>query len=252
MIVFDADDTLWRTQELYDEAKARFFAWLAELGHDPGAAVSAYTEIDLANVARLGFSRERFPSSMEATYRALCSSRSREPDPAGVVQARTFATWVFDSTPELRPDAEAALERLEGSFRLILFTAGDPDVQWARIQGSGLSGRFDHVHVVAQKTVGTWRALLEEVSAVPERTWSVGNSVRSDINPALELGLRCVLIAARSWAYEQASLPPEGSYSPSAGVWRAETLTDAADIILSLTHGPARADGIRLEDPSRR
>jgi putative hydrolase of the HAD superfamily len=233
VIVFDADDTLWTTQELYDSAKARFFAWLASFGHDPGAAASLYSEIDLENVTRLGLSRERFPSSMEATYRALCSSQSREPEAAGVAQARTFATWVFEATPALRPGAEEVLERLAETYRLVLFTAGDPEVQWARIRASGLAGYFDQVRVTPRKTVDSWRSLLRELPARADTTWSVGNSVRSDINPALELGLRCVLISAPTWAHEQEPLLPEKSWPSTAEVWRAETLTGVAEMILA-------------------
>ncbi|MDF1501322.1 HAD family hydrolase [Roseisolibacter sp. H3M3-2] len=225
-IVFDGDDTLWDTQALYDEAKTRFFALLAERGYSAVSVQSTFEEIDVANVARFGFSRERFPQSMRETYEYLCREADRRPKEAVVRQAMALGSAVFDSRPAVRADAARTLAQLREHYRLVLFTAGDEKVQRMRVEQSQLGQHFDAVRIVAQKSSETWRELLRAEHLPAASTWSVGNSVRSDINPALELGMRCVLVAARSWAYEQAEL--------GSTIWRAAELTEAATIVLSV------------------
>lgn len=242
VIVLDGDDTLWMTQELYDDAKAQFFALLSELGHDRDAAAVKFSEIDVANVAQLGLSRRRFPGSMQETYEVICREAGTVPDEAIVARVVALGNAVFDTVPSVRPDAAAMLNRLRQSYGLVLFTAGDRDVQRSRIEQSGLGVYFDAVHIPPEKTLDAWHGLLRAEGLTAASTWSVGNSVRSDINPALQLGLRCVVVAARTWNYESVALaePPDGTH-----VWHATTLAEAAQIIL-------RADGITTDvAPSR-
>jgi putative hydrolase of the HAD superfamily len=233
-IVFDGDDTLWATQELYDAAKEHFFSLLAELGHSRDDAVAKFARIDVANVARLGLARERFPQSMQETYEAFCRAAGVEPDSLIAERAVAIGRAVFEAVPVVRPDARDVLGALRASYRLILFTAGDPEVQQQRIEQSGLGQYFDSIHITPQKSLETWGELLTKEDLHGAAAWSVGNSVRSDINPALRHGMRCVVVAGRTWEYERVALEhsPDGVH-----VWHAATLSEAAHVICSIDHG---------------
>lgn len=227
-IVFDGDDTLWATQELYDDAKERFFALLAEIGHNRDSAAVEFARIDVANVARLGFSKERFPRSMRETYEFFQCLAGVSPDPEVAEKAAAIGRAVFTAVPTVRDDARAVLEELRSLYRLVLFTAGDLDVQRRRIEQTGLAEYFDHVCIAPQKSDDAWTYMNAELSPNSRAAWSVGNSVRSDINPALRLGLRSVVVAGKSWEYERSTLaaPPVGAYALNA-----RTLGEAFEMI---------------------
>jgi putative hydrolase of the HAD superfamily len=233
-IVFDGDDTLWETQALYDDAKECFFSLLARRGFSPESVAAKFEEIDVGNVARLGFSRERFPHSMLETYEFCCRQAGQNPDETIARHVMALGSAVFDTRPAVRADAVDVLERLRKLYRIVLLTAGDHNVQRARIEQSQLGQYFDAVRIVPLKSYEAWSELVATDRLHPGQTWSVGNSVRSDINPAIALGMKCVLVAAQSWAYEQGALavPVDG-----ARLWQVAELTEAAQIMLSADDG---------------
>lgn len=245
VIVFDGDDTLWGTQELYDEAKARFFALVHELGHDHAMAESKFADIDVANVARFGLSRERFPTSMRETYEFLCLTAGAPTRPDIVRQAASIAQGVFDATPAVRADAASVLTKLSSLYRLVLFTAGDDQVQRTRVERSGLAQYFTSIHITPSKTRDSWERLLVTERSDPRCAWSIGNSVRSDINPALKLGLRCVIVAGRTWQYERTALAQLDD--DAARVWRANTLSEAAAFVIANDRHSSAASGSARE-----
>jgi putative hydrolase of the HAD superfamily len=229
-IIFDGDDTLWATQELYDEAKERFFALLEKLGHNRESTGAKFTEIDVANVRRFGLSRARFPTSMQETYEFFCRATGAHSDAGVAARAVALGNSVFDMPPRAHPDVIGTLQRLRGqAYRLLLFTAGDEDVQLRRIEQTSLRPYFDAVRITPLKTPEAWTELVRSEGLCVARTWSVGNSLRSDINPALDIGMRCVLIAAKTWEYERIGAGQKGEAAP---VWCARTLGDAARAII--------------------
>jgi putative hydrolase of the HAD superfamily len=224
-VVFDGDDTLWDTQVLYDMAKNEFFQVLGDLGFARDVVATKFAEIDVGNVERLGLSRLRFPTSMRQTYEFLCEATGEGVRDDVSAHVARIAGRVFESTPVVRPDAVEALSLIGAYYRLVLFTAGDEEVQWMRVRQSGLQSRFDVVEVLPQKTSETWARLLRSKGLRASATWSIGNSVRSDINPALDLGLRCVLVSGGGWEFERALIA-------KGHVWRTAGLREAADIVL--------------------
>jgi putative hydrolase of the HAD superfamily len=230
-IIFDGDDTLWATQELYDDAKARFYDLLSHEGYGTDEVAAAFAQIDVANVARLGFSRERFPRSMRETYERFCEQSRQKPKPSIVSQSEAIGAAVFDAEPVVRIDAVSTLETLRERYRLVLFTAGDDAVQRRRILQTGLRTYFEAIHITSQKSRDSWGELLVTETPHGKPTWSVGNSVKSDINPALSYGLQCVVIAGRSWDYERAALAVG---EDGERVWRADTLTQVTRTILQV------------------
>jgi len=97
-----------------------------------------------------------------------------------------------------------ALPWLNERFRLILLTKGDQEVQEGKLERSGLARYFAGVHVVQEKDAEVLRELMADYGLLPEMTWAVGNGPRSDINPALEVGIGAVHIPhSNTWSFEQ-------------------------------------------------
>ncbi|MEJ7765400.1 MAG: HAD family hydrolase [Acidimicrobiales bacterium] len=199
LAVFDGDDTLWLTELLYDEARQAARRIVAAAGADPVRWEAVERRLDVENVARFGFSAERFPTSCVEAYRAVASPLL----PAVEVEVRLAAEAVFTAPAPLVPDARAVLEALAASHRLVLLTKGDADVQRQRLETSGLGDLFADVEIVLEKGHAHFSSLLSRFGASPSLSWSIGNSLRSDIEPALAAGLRAVWIDADVWEYER-------------------------------------------------
>ena len=101
------------------------------------------------------------------------------------------------------PGVKKTLVRLRDRFRLIMFTKGHPSEQWKKVERSGIRPLFDHVEVTTEKTTRAYTRLVERYRLTPARTWMVGNSPVSDVNPPLEAGLNAILIPHPcTWALE--------------------------------------------------
>ena len=158
VVIFDGDDTLWMTEALYDEARTAAAAEVANAGLDADRWVKLELDIDVANVATLGLSAERFPRSCVEAYVALCERSATPVEPEVVARVRLAASSVFHRRAPLAPHARATLESLRGSHRLVLLTQGDRPVQLKRIADSGLESYFDIVCIVPAKSEATLRS----------------------------------------------------------------------------------------------
>ena len=213
LVVFDGDDTLWRVEHLYDEARDRAAAIVQEVGLDPVSWDEMQREIDVSNVATLGLSRLRFPHSSVAAYERLATDAGVAPDDAIRERIRVAAASVFDRKAPPMPGARRVLDELSKTYRLALLTQGDPIVQEKRIDAAGLRACFEFVSIVDRKDESSFSAVLEKLDTDPTAAWSVGNSIPSDINPALRLGMGAVWIEAHVWAHERREdVPVDGRF----------------------------------------
>jgi putative hydrolase of the HAD superfamily len=203
-VIFDGDDTLWSTEELYDDARSRARAIVAGAGMDGALWEELERRIDVDNVRCLGYSMQRFPTSCVEAYGELCRRNDLVPDPIVSANVREAARSVFERSPALLPGAHETLSQLQTlGVRLALLTKGDPVVQCRRVEQSGLSHFFDVIEIVSEKSA---EAILKTVASLGvERSdaWVVGNSIRSDILPALEAGLRAIWIDSHVWEHER-------------------------------------------------
>lgn len=201
-VIFDGDDTLWRTQPLYEAAKEEFFTLMEGLGLCREELRAELERIDVTRVSELGYSRDRFPGSMVATCRHLLRERGA-PYRARVLRAvRQIGRQVFEKTAPSIDGAAYTLSALSRRYKLVLATKGDRSVQTRRVKESGLERYFRNVYFLPEKDVAALRTIVREVELDPGRSWAVGNSVRSDILPALGVGLRAVLIPCETWRHE--------------------------------------------------
>lgn len=209
-LIFDLDDTLLETQPLYDEAKRRFRKAMGGLGFDGDIALRALEEIDQANVTRMGLTLARFAKSMSETYELLCRREHRQVQPSVREQVESFAWALRDRVPPLMDGAAEVLRQLMPIHHLILYSAGEVDLQMTKLNATGLHHFFgdDHVYIFDMKGDNQMRKILLAEDLNVDTTWMIGNSVASDLNPALRAGLKCIWLNSRSWKYDQAELLP--------------------------------------------
>jgi putative hydrolase of the HAD superfamily len=223
LVIFDADDTLWYVEPLYDRARSAVRAIVASAGLDGAAWEALERRRDVTNVVRFGLSPERFPTSCVEAYQQLSGSSDSRLE----ARIRAAASTVFTAPAPVAEGAAFALETLASVARLALLTKGDEVVQRSRLGASGLAPYFEAVSIVAEKNEVAFRALLVHFDSRPQQAWSVGNSLRSDIIPAIALGMRAIWIDAHVWEYER-YVPTD---SPISGYISAADLVSAATIM---------------------
>jgi putative hydrolase of the HAD superfamily len=199
-LIFDADDTLWENNVLYERVARDFFAWLAH--PDEAHARAVREDVERANVATHGYGTAVFLRTLHDTVERL---RDRPPTPAERAEVDALAAALAHHEMELVPGAAEVLAALGRRHDLRLLTKGNPAEQQAKIDASGLAGHFTSVHIVAEKNAGTYRGLVAELSLRPAETWMIGNSPRSDVLPARAAGLHAVYVPnPHTWAHELA------------------------------------------------
>jgi putative hydrolase of the HAD superfamily len=203
-IVFDGDDTLWQTEYLYDQARAKARAIVEDAGLDGTRWEDMERRIDVENVARLGHSVARFPTSCVEAYESLCVAAGRDIDPEVSAKIGAAARAVFNERAPVLPEVRGTLAALRRrGLRLALLTKGDPALQERRVEQSGLAQFFDLVQVVDQKTPESITAILDRLGVTADCAVTVGNSVRSDVLPSLAAGVQPIWIDAHVWEYER-------------------------------------------------
>lgn len=203
-VVFDGDDTLWSTEPLYDEARSAARAIVAACDLDVERWEALERRFDVENVLHLGYSPQRFPTSCVQAYEAVAADARRSPDTSISERIRAAASSVFERDPPLLPGALETLSVLRArDVRLALLTKGEHDVQLRRIERSGLAALFDVIEIVPEKTPEAIRFVTATLGVQPTMAWMVGNSVRSDILPALAAGLHAIWIEAHVWEHER-------------------------------------------------
>jgi putative hydrolase of the HAD superfamily len=202
-LIVDADDTLWENNIYYEECIAVFAELMVAQGFGREEAERTADAVERERIPQVGYAPEEFARSLVIAYQRLCESHDRP-----VEDRVSHAVWeigqaVVEYPIVLLDGVEETLARLSGRCRLLLLTKGDRETQESKLARSGLGHLFDGVHVVPEKDASVIRGLVARYGLWPERTWMVGNSPRSDINPALEAGIGAIYVPhANTWALE--------------------------------------------------
>lgn len=203
-VLFDFDDTLVETTVHFNHAKSRFARIMANMGFPAGEALDTLNENDIKNVRLCGgFLKECFPRALGETYEHYCKAFGQDYSHALREEIEGLGWWVFDQPARPIRGAEEVLEQLHGKFPIFLATKGDPVAQKERVEESGLSRWFNKVYVLADKNIAAYRNIALEQRIRPPASWVVGNSMKSDINPALKAGFNCIYVHhPHTWDYE--------------------------------------------------
>jgi len=205
-LIVDADDTLWENNIYFERAFEEFVEFLDHSKLSPAEVRVVLDEIELVNRHIHGYGAENFGRNLRQCYQHLAERDIAEAD---LERVMGFARRILEQPVELLPGVEETLQCLSARHDLLLFTKGHPDEQKLKIDRSGLGPRFRHTAVVKEKNVASYRGLVQQCGLELARTWMIGNSPRSDINPALELGLNAVYIPhPRTWSLETEQIRP--------------------------------------------
>lgn len=203
-IGFDADDTLWHNQSFYSEAKAHALGLMADHA-DPETLEAVLLAAELRNVAHYGYGVKGFTFSLIETAIEVSNGQA----PASLIAEIMAAGRSLLAHPVLLlPHAQAAVETLSRDFRLVLITKGDLLHQERKLAQSGLDHFFHGIEIVTEKTPDTYARSFTRHGQGPERALMVGNSLKSDVLPALQAGGWGVYVPhGETWALEHAEAP---------------------------------------------
>ncbi|MFI6262920.1 HAD family hydrolase [Micromonospora sp. NPDC051006] len=206
VLVFDADDTLWENNVVFERVIDDFLAWLDHPTLDRAETRAILDDIERANAVAHGYGSKVFLRSL-----GECLERLRE-RPATDAERREIdrlAVALVEHKVELMPGVAEALDELAGRHELLLLTKGEREEQQRKLDASGLLHHFRAAHIVREKDVDTYRWLVREHDFDPARAWMIGNSPRSDIRPARAAGMNAVFIPnENTWVLEHDDLDP--------------------------------------------
>ncbi|MBZ2184898.1 MAG: HAD hydrolase-like protein [Bryobacter sp.] len=208
-LIIDADDTLWENNIYFEQAWEDFVQFL-DHSHLPAERIRAiFDEIEIANIQIHGYGARNFARNMVQCYEHLVE---RAIAPGDADHILSLADRIFHQPIEMLPGVEDTLGYLlHRSHDLILFTKGHPEEQRLKIDRSPVGRFFREFEIVREKDAGAYRELARRHQLVPSITWMIGNSPKSDINPALAAGLNAVFVPhPRTWSLEQTELAPAG------------------------------------------
>ena len=203
-IGFDADDTLWQNEQFYQTTQAHFIELLKDYA-DPRELPDQLLTVMLRNVGHYGFGIKSFTLSMVETAIEVTEGRA----PASVIANILAAGREMAAHPvETLPHARETLEVLAEKYRLVLITKGDLFDQERKIAQSGLGELFQAVEIVSDKNRSTYERVFERHGDGPDKSMMIGNSLKSDVLPAIEAGSWGVYVPHDlTWAYEHAEAP---------------------------------------------
>ncbi len=204
-LIFDADDTLWENNIYFEAAFDQFCDFLSHSSMSPDEIRSVLDEIETANARIHGYGSRNFARNLAVCLQHLSE---RNISPADLEIVKEFAYAILEKPIELLPGVESTVAELSARHELTIFTKGDADEQRMKIDRSGLMPFFKHTAVVKEKDSKAYRQLAAERSLHPDHTWMIGNSPKSDINPALAAGLNAVYVPhPRTWTLEREEIP---------------------------------------------
>lgn len=207
-LLIDADDTLWENNIYFEQAFDEFVEFLDHSSLSPAQIRAVLDEIELANSRIHGYGSLNFGRNLQQCYARLAE---REIRPEDLETVKGFALRILEQPLVLIGGVEETLADLGSRHDLTLFTKGHPDEQRMKIDRSGLGRFFRHTAIVREKDRASYEALVRDRGLDPARTWMIGNSPKSDINPALEAGLNAVFVPhARTWTLERTQLRRPG------------------------------------------
>ena len=208
-LLIDADDTLWENNIYFERAIASFISFLNHHEFTPEQVREVLNDVERECIVKHGYGLHSFAHALVDTFERL----SIEPiTPDLHAQINSFAHTVADHPVELLPEVPETLRYLSARHHLILMTKGAIAEQTGKVERSGLKDYFTAIEIVAEKDVVAYLSLIEKYRLANDSTWMVGNSPRSDINPALAAGLHAVFVPhGDTWILEHdevATAPP--------------------------------------------
>jgi putative hydrolase of the HAD superfamily len=190
-LLFDADDTLWENNIYFERAIAAFISYLNHHTYTREEVRFVLNEVERETVRERGYGLASFRYSLITCFERLSAELITPEKHERIV---SFANSIREQEIELLPGVAEVLPALASRHRLILMTKGNEVEQVDKLARSGLAHHFTSVEVPREKNPDAYHAVCRKYELIPHTTWMIGNSPKSDINPALAAGLHAVFI----------------------------------------------------------
>ncbi|MGI6360792.1 MAG: HAD family hydrolase [Bacillota bacterium] len=214
-IIFDFDDTLVCTNDVFNHTKDHFYQLMDKWQLSDERIAEVLNTIDIANVKKAGgLTVSCFPRALRQTYLYYCRKKGQVFQTEKANLCEQLGWQVFEEKPLLMPGTIELLEFVkQQSYQLYLLTQGDAQLQRHRLQMSGIMPYFKDYRIVKAKKKQHFSQFVKAKNLLPQQVWSIGNSLRSDINPALAAGLSAIHVQIDCWDYETATTSCGGYYT---------------------------------------
>lgn len=220
-LLFDLDDTLIHCNKYFiqviDQFAEQMKQWFVSFGIPKTQFISKQLELDIVGVKKFGFVPHRFPASLVETYEYFCNRLGRQQniDEKKQLTELGYSVYEFENAPY--PHMEETLDQLATQgHELCLYTGGDPEIQHAKIKRLRLETFFgERIYIARHKTSAAMEQLISKLGVDRTSTWMIGNSVTTDIIPALKARLHAIFIPAeKEWDFNkgEVNIIPEGTY----------------------------------------
>jgi putative hydrolase of the HAD superfamily len=205
-LLIDADDTLWENNIYFERVIARFISYLNHHEFTPEQVRAVLNDVERECIVKHGYGLHSFAHALVDTFERLSptpvTTESHE-------QIHKFAHTIADHPIEFLHEVPETLEYLSNRHRLILVTKGAVAEQSGKVERSGIRTYFNSVEVVAEKDPPAYERIIAQFALDRSSTWMIGNSPKSDINPALAAGLHAVFVPhGDTWILEHEELNP--------------------------------------------
>ena len=200
IIAFDADDTLWHNEPYFDEAQERFCVLFQDYASKQ-EILGLILNHQIANLPLYGFGIKAFTLSMIETALDLTNHSISG---SGIEKIITIGKDLLQKPVELIPNVEKVLSELQGKYKLVVATKGDLKDQHRKLHDSGIGAYFHHIEVMSDKTELDYQKMLGRLDCDPTAFLMIGNSLKSDVLPVLNLGGHAIHIPYHTtWEYEK-------------------------------------------------
>lgn len=203
-LLIDADDTLWENNVYFERAIAAFISYLNHHEYSPAEVRQTLNAVERETILAHGYGLSSFRRSLVTCFARLSPEAMTDEKERRI---QRFADSIAEQEIELLPGVVETLGELSSRHRLILMTKGNQAEQADKLARSGLDAYFGAVEIVAEKDPATYRAVIARHELTPHTSWMIGNSPKSDINPALAAGLHAVFLFHKdTWVLEHAEV----------------------------------------------
>jgi len=198
-LLIDADDTLWENNIYFERVIAQVQALIRTFNVDAHLFQRELIEAERAHIPVYGYGTANFARSLVRTFERLAPAAGE----SLIATVREMALGIMRQPPQIIDGVPETLAYLDRRHLLFLVTKGNRDEQMAKIEASGLVSYFREVEILGEKNVLSFLLLLSKHHWEASRTWMIGNSPRSDINPALGAGMNAVFVPhPHTWVLE--------------------------------------------------
>jgi putative hydrolase of the HAD superfamily len=203
-LLIDADDTLWENNIYFEQAIHAFITFLNHSQLTPEEVRAVLDDVERL----MGYGSANFTRSLLETYRRLAEKDLQDED---IQHIQQFGEQIRSHPLQLLDGVAETLSYLSPRHNLVLLTKGDLEEQRLKVERSGIEQRFQRVIIVQEKNVATYHRVIRELQVDAKLAWMIGNSPRSDINPALAAGLNAIYIPhPHTWLLEHEEVENRG------------------------------------------